>query len=1189
MQLPSEERDQFIQSLISTASLRQEHITALTGKEPSYLSISELTNGLIPIADRLIPVLDLQPSELGPLMLQYAEDLSQEDQQSLQWIEEYNEDEERDVNAWSFSLTTHRPVYIPILTKIEIDKLQVLLTPINQEYFPPALSSKILKDPLYSSRLLSFYTTPIPDLSIFIPSPTESIRRIPDRTKDWLLKNRRVLSNQEIPLGDYLYGLTIQQGDLRIVEYYEGYRKEFTYSTNLIESKEHFEALLNTIIRKTQSQLDLVSIFTVFCYYSDPDGTKAEKVMISRFSNLEIPTIQLHSVLLDTLIQNGSDPSTLETLRDNGKKNNLDKVLNISLGIVVTEDVIQKHGAGSFIKPSDWIEGSTILRGRHQCQRMMFSINNIRYECEIDLTDQESHCLLVASRILGYHKREAIKPINTLFLESFGHNGAFDISTEEALRYLDKAFPRISITIIDVQGTTLGSTQRHRDYKGRNAMIILVKGHYLPIVAQSSTLHIKDLPTEDTEVPKGGEALLIFYDFETVFLNGLAIPYSISYAVNNGEVKTLSSYRPSEQLIESFIDELPKEPLCLVGYNGAKFDHVFMWKFLVKRGKVAKCVQGNKIHSSLLYYKGRSFSFWDPNLYLHTSLKKASKDFGLELSKGQLDHKGIQLHFESNGDLEGIIDMRALKEYNEMDVKVLRELTWKIVEVYQEFGYPNVLKNPTIASMSMKIAKEMNEGLKSKVKIIKYPKDWTLDRVYGEIDRLSRESMVGGRTGVMGYFIPRSLAKPLDLEDPNGPKGSNKFGSFEGFEGFEGDFRKEDLEEGWVYRHLGYGAYEFEEPYCMVDVKSLYPFVMLIKDFPEPMISLFSHIDECPKGMLRNGMYIMMVRYRRTEDKVPVLPKRMKDRRLDWYPPVNEWISEVTTSTSVQLMLQYGFEVEYGGGMIVYFHKKSKVFKEFIETFKRVKEDEDRKRKEGRSYNKAKREMGKLALNSLSGKVAQKNYEEQRCIVRSKEDYLGWLKSIDSGDGLAEILKSIKDSGYRIEQLDDRTAVIEWKKEIKLGSSNIKAPWLASFIYSYARWWMYIAMVGVMREGGKVMYMDTDSMLIPERVLGTIKVGEDFGDFEVEEMGVWGADIIAPKVYRLRSKDGTLKWRAKGLGRDSKYEGTDMLVVEDVDRLFKELVEKGECVVEDEVIRRDVKKGIIMSMRTKRTLNLRDI
>lgn len=356
------------------------------------------------------------------------------------------------------------------------------------------------------------------------------------------------------------------------------------------------------------------------------------------------------------------------------------------------------------------------------------------------------------------------------------------------------------------------------------------------------------------------------------------------------------------------------------------------------------------------------------------------------------------------------------------------------------------------------------------------------------------------------------------------------------------------------------------------DVKSLYPYVMTRCSYPVgEEIKTDKYID----GKL--GIYRCKIV---KQPSCNIIPLRTDDKPLDW--KYNSDFECVLSSVDINCIKDFGGIVEIYEG--VYWEKSSKNVFKVLKRLEECKTNQDRlKENKDKNYNPCIRELCKLLLNSLSGKVIQRMFNKTTTLITSVKDEMSF---------------SNKHDNITITQCyNSRCAILTGTKVDINYIKSAKPCQLGVFIYAWARNHMYRSILS--RVGDNKFGMDTDAVHVDvdhfnlpnERGYGKFNEGGEFGDFEREisfnaTVGYW----IAPKCYCLKGDDG-IKMRFKGLGRKDK-----LITMSEED--FKKLTIREQKDIYNSLptaLCEDLYKGLIdngkvtvLCSQLKRTINTKD-
>ena len=562
-----------------------------------------------------------------------------------------------------------------------------------------------------------------------------------------------------------------------------------------------------------------------------------------------------------------------------------------------------------------------------------------------------------------------------------------------------------------------------------------------------------------------------FFDYETCYDDDCELfPYSAALVhykyidgkmIKQGEFFDLS-LDCSMNLLQYMLKNVKEtENNYLVGFNNARFDNFILLKSILQ--SMSSIVKRSVLISngSLLSMYFNGFKVIDLYRFLMCSLKKACDSFKLKVKKVEgFDHSYIQdiYHKNVNNKDRFIYDLKKLenkiKIYNMGDVECLAELYFTVDKAFE-----------TIVNEKS----ELYEGLHKYITISN-----------------------------MSYSIWDSQMK----FDKNKPEVSDNREAW--------DFMRSAAIGG---RSQIFRKGKTDVPIQSLDVKSLYPFVMLECDYP---IGSEIKTDKYVKGKM--GIYECKIT---KQPKDNIIPLRSDDNPLDWM--FKGEIKCRLTTIDIQTIKENGGEVEIYNGF--YWENSSKdVFKSFLKPFKDAKTKQDQI-KGTKDYNPALREVSKLAMNSLSGKLLQMIREKEISILNNRSDELNKFESTHTEVTYSEIKGT-------------ETLIATGIKDV-IKSNEMKPCHLGDFVYSHARRHMYNSIIRKM----EIKYAtDTDSLHVPVSNIpkseghGYCKfnMGEEFGDFEGEiEFETKRSYYVAPKCYGLFGEDKS-KMRFKGVGQRDK-------------------------------------------------------
>lgn len=599
-----------------------------------------------------------------------------------------------------------------------------------------------------------------------------------------------------------------------------------------------------------------------------------------------------------------------------------------------------------------------------------------------------------------------------------------------------------------------------------------------------------------------GKKMWIFFDIETIFnpeLSSLLQPYSVAWHVVDPE----KVRRPSEKSISKLLKETHFEygidcmekfvkwiertdegiSYTLIGYNNSRFDNFPLLRSLINADLFTSMLF---VQNSILQLNfGGKHNCFDLCRFVMCSLNKACKDFNIFPKKLEgFSHYVPQDAFMENGwiGLNSWIEdnKEALIKYNKLDVLATESLFFTVKNAYSSLVQLDILDYTTLASLSFDKFSELNKRSNHVVKAPDNESD----------DLFIRDAIVGGR------------CQKFNIHTRNN-----------------------------------------EELAC-VDVKSLYPYIMLNRSFP---------YGDCrnTKKYIKDkmGVYNIIIK---SQPSPNILPKRcIKEKTLDW--DYKGEIETTATSVDIECLSRHGAIYEFvadddGIIGICWDNYADDIFDSYFEPIKNEKTRQDMLSKnKSDEYNPALRNITKLLLNSLSGKMVQRNFTDKTQMVKNKNEEEKFMKMTKNQCLLTNF------GDYRLLKGD-------LKEDKVYKSTRAKPSYLGVFIYSYARSYMY----DIIYSNYDTIYTDTDSGIlnkndwndfkskyIKARSSGPTKyycltdkktdiptIGSEFGQFE-EEFESEGkrceSYMICKKIYcmEMRNPDGSVnsksKYRIKGV------------------------------------------------------------
>ena len=253
------------------------------------------------------------------------------------------------------------------------------------------------------------------------------------------------------------------------------------------------------------------------------------------------------------------------------------------------------------------------------------------------------------------------------------------------------------------------------------------------------------------------------------------------------------------------------------------------------------------------------------------------------------------------------------------------------------------------------------------------------------------------------------------------------------------------------------------------------------------------YIIENPKNLLNPGFYY--IEYI-SNNFIPVLPHRSNiNNKLMFTNGLNKgffWFEEIN------LFLKMGGVIKNIELGLIY-EKYDYLFRDFVEDFTEL-------RKENDIMNT----FGKLVINSLYGRLGMNDMESETLVIEKNE--------------FEEIYNSINKKILSFNVIND-CVIVELKTDKKIRVKGNIA--LASSITSKARIKLYHAQQDVTKNGGKLLYSDTDSVYACyDRDVYKEKHG--ILDWSQDKKRIKDAVFISSKTYAVKYEDNSESVKIKG-------------------------------------------------------------
>jgi len=598
-----------------------------------------------------------------------------------------------------------------------------------------------------------------------------------------------------------------------------------------------------------------------------------------------------------------------------------------------------------------------------------------------------------------------------------------------------------------------------------------VHGLYWKNVTEQGRV-IKALPYIVHEETKKEGYIMFTYDFETCNKGSTVVP--IICGLHGKGISYMASGPNCAMDIVDKLYELcmanPNSKVLAYTFNGAKFDTFILKRALARHkgfdmGRCTRNLQSNTkltmSGSKIMKLVCRNLVLMDINRMVAGSLESVATSWELDYKKTAWDHNLTQAQFCRSGmDVTKFIE--SLKHIPGSQLGAKRSIDGKLMnddrsayECYTEYCMNDCKVTCALANTVRTMFLELTDGEIDSFDYMSLPQ-------LGEADvkrRLRKNKLVPYKSKNMEeeLFMTRAtLAGRSQLFD-TAPRGFQ--------------------EAVWL-------AY--------LDISSQYPHVMQQCIFPMAGETVWTGPDEFMPGKL--GFYEIRIIKQST---TVILPLKSSESGLGGH--FWDYKGEFTTVASSVLLLDFwhlGGVCQIIKGM--YFENSGPgMLTEFIETYKRIKLQEDMnkrndkgKPKEDWKYNAAKRQGSKLLMCAVSGKMVQKKILMQEVIYRERKDIIEYIaklpKLVKGRDGIDREARAIE-----IRLVDDNTAQEEYegkniptivKHDVSYDTgfdrkgSKIKPRAMGLFIYAWSQHHILHALLHRLNMAGAAFAMETDSL-----------------------------------------------------------------------------------------------------------------
>jgi hypothetical protein len=317
------------------------------------------------------------------------------------------------------------------------------------------------------------------------------------------------------------------------------------------------------------------------------------------------------------------------------------------------------------------------------------------------------------------------------------------------------------------------------------------------------------------------------------------------------------------------------------------------------------------------------------------------------------------------------------------------------------------------------------------------------------------------------------------------------------------------LESYYGGRTENFYSGNYKDKIYIYDVNSLYPYIMKNYDYPVEFYKDVYGNDLNNKNLLNEylnnyeGLAFVKVKsfkglfgfeYNDRFIDIGLLPlKRKMGNAVKLIFPIGEYYA-IYNLNEIRYALKMGYEFVF---YYIQLWKKGKIPKinEFIDHFYELKKT---KRDSIEGFN------AKIILNSLYGKFVQN---------QGKEDIIDENKYIEN----------INEYNNKEIKVYENYIIVRDKGIVRSISSYFN---VGSYITSWARIYMLENMKNIIKEGGYIFYMDTDSIFTNIQISDRF-IGDELGKFKLEKVS-HGGTFFGAKSYLLDDKR-----KLKGIGKNA--------------------------------------------------------
>jgi len=464
---------------------------------------------------------------------------------------------------------------------------------------------------------------------------------------------------------------------------------------------------------------------------------------------------------------------------------------------------------------------------------------------------------------------------------------------------------------------------------------------------------------------------------------------------------------------------------------------------------------------------GDNMRLWDICLFTLSSLKDACKSFGVSDDNAKTEFDHFKIR--SWDDVEKY--RTEVEPYIKRDVMGMKEVVEKFSEMLYEVFKVHMTEFVTLSSMSYAI------WTGSVTELLELPDTEQYDFI--------RKSLYGGRT----YPMQREFTS----------KQYNKIVNAKSSEELKETYKTMD---DWIFNG---------------DATSLYPTAMVKYEYPIGNGYWFDG-TEINKDDLKIGIYDVDITPNQNLS-VPILPEKTANGGISWNLQQRRG---VYTSADLENAVRFGYKIDKVHKGLVY-HQKGDIFTDYIMKCYKIKEEND--------ANPVLRQIGKILMNALYGKMLERARFEESKICNNIED----IWKFQTEFGMTDVMF-----------LGDKVVAIGLPLDEEISDSRIRKPsQIGTFILSYSRRHMIDIMDAIEPglERPFFTYTDTDSLHIHcSKLAGLDQKGwlsKGLGQLSDDAKGgkIFREINLAPKLYMYLClmPDGKIKTCMKSKGIPAQY------------------------------------------------------